>query len=640
MTKIEILEAIKKEQKTLNAKLQYTDDEVIFFNDFIENNDLMNLNNFDKIDLTNLLIAYVKSVNQEFTLQELQDAVPALKEFIEDLDAKSFGRLCARLEHIATGEHFVKIKEALQDKNNTRKHFSLKRLFSKCSAEEMELALISIFERHNHKIMPFLMLFEKDSNNISEGLTIVNIIKEIIESKEEILEDFNGFAKSMGIRVTQGERTKQVNAVLRDEFKINAIYDELSKISRYREKIAKKDKSTKRTLKRDIMAYNTFAEKFLAALDKDEFVDYRKLIERLPNEEIRLAALKLIYSNNMEHYEQLSTTYNKLAENSVTRYQALLQEYGIPKEKYFDAVIMKNSYADTKFMLEVLRKINITASDKILEVLETSNRTYLENFIVLVEKGIIPSSYIAKHINLLDVTTGSFESISSNLQQLKEKQISPYIFKTSPETITLSKEMFQENINVLDSYQLLPSMSNSTSYDFLGIDKLSDKIDTVLELGCEKFLEEDLSILNYSETRYKRLQILRELNIEISDIDMLKEVLTTDKFLVPDNKLDDYIATTQKIEIPQEPSYQEESTSINSLEENLQEFSNTKRTYNVNGILFSKNKVKKNLKELESSDMGIQEKLKKALTTNTTLNYQSLMKIEEALGITAKKLQK
>ena len=70
----------------------------------------------------------------------------------------------------------------------------------------------------------------------------------------------------------------------------------------------------------------------------------------------------------------------------------------------------------------------------------------------------------------------------------------------------------------------------------------------------------------------------------------LETVLKTDKFLIPDSKIDDYIYNATPYNIPEI-----ECESSNDVDDILEVFSNTKRTYYIGGVVISKNKFKRNI---------------------------------------------
>ena len=88
-----------------------------------------------------------------------------------------------------------------------------------------------------------------------------------------------------------------------------------------------------------------------------------------------------------------------------------------------------------------------------------------------------------------------------------------------------------------------------------------------------------VGLLNYDSIRWQRLRILETLNIPVEE-DMLDGTLHTNHFLVPDERLNEYLDIAP---LPKE---------INLNSEEIMESS---RTYIYRGIPFSKNKVRRNL---------------------------------------------
>ena len=105
------------------------------------------------------------------------------------------------------------------------------------------------------------------------------------------------------------------------------------------------------------------------------------------------------------------------------------------------------------------------------------------------------------------------------------------------------------------------------------------KIDKLIELGYEYFLEEDLNILN--SNNIKRLEVLRVMNYDLESKEELFNILNTDKFYIEDTKLDLYIPNI----IPYKEHIELET------DFSLDSFRNTSRTYSFNGILISIPKV-------------------------------------------------
>ena len=166
-----------------------------------------------------------------------------------------------------------------------------------------------------------------------------------------------------------------------------------------------------------------------------------------------------------------------------------------------------------------------------------------------------------------------------------------------------------KNLNILKQYNLLDLLYTTTNYQFLQQEALDGKIDLALELGRENELTRNLGLLNYNSTRWQRLRILEALNISVEE-DMLDGTLHTDHFLVPDEKLNEYLDITP---LPKEISL------------NPEEIIESSRTYIYRGIPFSKNKVRRNLSLLEKENPDYLE----VLTTGRQFSQKEIAIMKE-----------
>ncbi len=156
---------------------------------------------------------------------------------------------------------------------------------------------------------------------------------------------------------------------------------------------------------------------------------------------------------------------------------------------------------------------------------------------------------------------------------------------------------------------MLGQLHTTTNYQFLQQQSLEEKIDLVLELGRENELTHNLGLLNYESTRWQRLRILEMLNIPV-DEEMLDGTLHTDHFLVPDEKVNEYLDI---VPLPKEISL------------NPEEIIESSRTYIYRGIPFSKNKVRRNLSLLGKENPDYLE----VLTTGRQFSQKEIAIMKE-----------
>ena len=114
--------------------------------------------------------------------------------------------------------------------------------------------------------------------------------------------------------------------------------------------------------------------------------------------------------------------------------------------------------------------------------------------------------------------------------------------------------MFEKNITLLGRYRLINSIKSETNINFLTEEQLEEKIDMIIELGYYEYLKEDIEILNYNESRIKRLIVLQQANIPVEDLETIEDILESPKFVVEDGEIDEYImdyaSYEKEVEIP------------------------------------------------------------------------------------------
>ena len=251
---------------------------------------------------------------------------------------------------------------------------------------------------------------------------------------------------------------------------------------------------------------------------------------------------------------------------------------------------MLNSLEDVKTMLNSLTKLGITNPNTLLNILTRSNLNTVNSILAQINRGYISSELVLSNPKLFYFNSKEHQNFFKNLNYLEEKNINPHYFRNNQGLLLEDSTIIKTNFEILENYDLLLSLKTGIDCNFLINKDLELGIDLLLELGYESFLEGNLSLLNY-QTNFKRLVVLKSLNIPITSMDELEAVLTTDKFLIPDSKLDDYIYNATIYNLPKVETQNNEQIS----EDVLSIFSKTKRTYEIGGVLVSKNKVKRNL---------------------------------------------
>ena len=310
----------------------------------------------------------------------------------------------------------------------------------------------------------------------------------------------------------------------------------------------------------------------------------------------------------------------------------MLHNYGIEPNEYYAELIKKNSLEDVESIIKLLNKVQITDNSLIVSILETSNIEIVKFITDLAKKEILDVRQLDNKINIFNQNSDDFKNLQVNLRNIISRKINPSNFYNSSKILVIEPEILSTTLRKLDEYNLLTNITNKDNLYFLNNKNIEKKIDMIIELGYEKYLEKDLNLLNYSDERLLRLKLLKELNYEIEDKDVFYKMLDCKTFIVPDNKINRYLADDSKKVIlrPEEDSEIDDDLFIESYLKKI-DLNKNKRVYDLSGIKLSKNRVKRNLKELESKNIKGEDKLLYAFVKDSILTGDEIEKINGKL---------
>ena len=385
----------------------------------------------------------------------------------------------------------------------------------------------------------------------------------------------------------------------------------------YYEYVSKEFSCKKKTANKELGLYRSLEQKIVQAIQREEITDARKLISKIPDEEVRLKVLQLVYEHNKEYYEQLLAEYNELSQNSTIHYQRLLKENDIEIDAQ---TIMQNSVQNVKDMIAKLKSVGITNTKVIGEILQITDIETFNQVISFFVNNTLTSKITDITPMLFDKDSDEYKNLLVNTKMLKEQGINPRNFEETQIIFISEPSIVQRNIEFLKAYSFDKSIIKGINYEFLLNENLLEVLDKMLELGLESFLEEDLSILNYYKN-INRIRVIKELNIPITSLDQLKEILTTDQFLLSDEDIMKYVeqidpSSIKMTDIPDEIS-------------RLKQFETT-RTYDVNGVILSKNRVQRNYHDAKEDD-EVENKAMYSILHNSIMTQTEYETVKQSL---------
>ncbi len=559
----EIINAIKEEQSHLKKALTEENPELTFFEEFLRKIDFANINTYNNISIEELIMAYVKSRDDSLSLEKIKEIADNIVPIFEKCTSGEIHALLQLIDDFATADNYEEIMEALYSEYRTE---VLEEFIEDCSGiEEQDYVLPAArIMEENEKIIEFIETFHENPDVWGYTLLLVCTFYQIKEQMQSLQE--NNQKRSMLFPMVPKD-------TLEESYDVSAIKNVAKTIPRYLNKLRKKQKENKRELEKEVEAYNKILDVLKSPIE--EITNYRVYIAGLSNPKLRLEILKEIYRRNQRYYEEVEKRYNDQVEKSEVGYETLCQKYKLSNIN-IEKIMNRYSYKELEGILSTLKEIGI--QDLATAIEDTSLETVRE-IVGLLDKKIISIDVIKATPDIWNTKKAYPKRISDNVQRIKQITGSDELYKTRSWVTLIESSILEKNLNILRQYNLLGQLHTTTNYQFLQQQSLEEKIDLVLELGRENELTHNLGLLNYESTRWQRLRILEMLNIPV-DEEMLDGTLHTDHFLVPDEKVNEYLDI---VPLPKEISL------------NPEEIMESSRTYIYRGIPFSKNKVRRNL---------------------------------------------
>lgn len=318
--------------------------------------------------------------------------------------------------------------------------------------------------------------------------------------------------------------------------------------------------------------------------------------------------LKLIQDRMLRHYmndfiasyeknnnKYLDTVLCNRISSCLQDYQAVLDKYEIDDCYLVEKVIKEYSARELD---EILSKFLFTfglIGDEVYRILLYSNYERVNDVFSLLNKYCLNMDSLADTVGLIfklcNLSDDSFNIFRCNVEFLRTCGISFEIDNFTSEKLFINDKIMN-NCDILVSYDLFKEIigikDTHLLFDILSIDGLEEKIDVILEMGCYKFLKNNLFSLNNDYTR--RLKVLKCIGTPVVDQETYNITMSTNNFIVDDKDFDLEMYSSVDIH---------DNVRLNIKFEDLEQFrcSENNLLYNIGGVLVSVNKVKRILDE-------------------------------------------
>lgn len=385
-------------------------------------------------------------------------------------------------------------------------------------------------------------------------------------------------------------------------------------------------------LDKKIKKYASLIKRFDKVFTTGEIADYHSLINGL-DEDVKVLLLQLVDYYNKEEYSTLEECYKKVASNNKFEYKSLLKKYGIEDETFVEKI---SEYPLEKIGKSLSRLADLGIKDTVVveEFLKSGSFAAVDELSKYIKKGIINLNFIKSNPVIFDCSSDIYNNVVANIANITQREINPTYIVDNQSVLLIPNEVLKSNLDVICEYSLKNKLTKGADFSVLNDGGLAEKLDVIIELGYENLLSSNISIASYSMDDWKKLQVLRCMNFEVLEEDVL-DVLRSKSFIVDQGEIDNYIFkaldTTENSKLNNIPS------TFVSLNNPLEEYSVSNLAYSIGGVTVSRNKVKRNLGKLQYVDMDFESKLLLSILNNMSISYDEVNSIKKTIGVGVEK---
>ena len=576
MTREELGVLVDKRKKELkNSKFDYCEyfDE---YEEFVKNNPCNTVESFANSDIWEVAKYLYQITEPIATLEENKETIDNFKSFFDGIDSDLCCGMMGLFDELCSLGIVDEVVDFFEEPGVIKGLLKINKIdFKDNRLRDLIIDIKQVYKNDLLKISSFLKFYENDPESITVIMNLVLAHRELKKASD--------FTKDLKENGYCGYTNREEKRFLESKVKLynkicdaKSILNEVSKIRNLVDEQRSRASKYEKNIRKELCGYDKALTLLDVSLKRREITNAKEIIKNVKDEDMKKAFLKLIYEHNKVYYEELENEYNRLNQNDSNKYVALLQKYNISfTQEDVKEIMRRNNIDDTSEIIKNIIKMNLSINNA-----ELLKHTSLDKFMRiknLVDSGYISVKYLNTNESFMWDESNSLDIYEENISYLDKFNLNPGMFINITDVIIYSFDSFSNNLKILNDYGLLKYLKNVDNLSFLGDINLVSKIDKFLELGYESFLENDLGILNLSNL--KRLDILKSLNMPITDISTMYKVLSDQKFIIDDSKIDEYLPNVVELS---------EKKNITS---NLSNFRNTNRVYSIGDSLFSINKI-------------------------------------------------
>lgn len=572
MTLQEIINEVNYRLSLLENSTIEPDEELVFLRKFMSTSSVASLETTGKIDECDMFLACL-TARTDFQFEELREKIKKIRPLINEPSMTQeklesiLGGVIINCDLVGSADEAIKTGNVIATKKDAERAKKIIGVLKNNNVSEKYLssatAIIELILFVNSDILAGHSFEDSATDEFGDDLDaraeifydafrLMGNIKNIralsngINPFGDLFEDFETIYNDLIGKKGQKYMNKQLSKF--EECKI--VLSRYNIINRYfQEKESRLNKIIKGRNKKAQQYRN-----FIASIEKmdlpGEITSYQTALEFLPDEDLKLEFLRFVYENNLREGEKLQEEYNKTFSKGRATYARILSKHSLPNsEEFLDCVISRYTEEELKTVLEDIGKLGITDIDSVYQVLSTSTSKTISTLRSLTEKEIISKDFYKTHMSIFSSESPTYKAALTNINSFTDSGINPKYLFLNPNILLTDSTSLKRSIELLKDESLLGSIKKDSDISFLTSSDLEERVNTMMFAGCYGSVSDNIDLLNYSSTRWKRVVVMQTIDIPVAKED-LSAFLDRDDFFIPDSKIDSYIPAIPKITKP------------------------------------------------------------------------------------------
>ena len=648
----EMIEVLRQEYDESSSYIdEDTNEELEFLKAFLQSFNITNHESIAYMDKQSFLLACLCLQRKE-EFKSLRQKVEKLPNFSSVSNCDSFGKFVKKILFFKERGLLLDIANVPLKKVKKRNIEDMASIYQKGSfsyrpfTDESVFSdnsdvFYSFFESEEQRKLFFDLLTDSSyTDNMMAGLAVIFAMLAVIDQYQSL----------------PNSRKKEFYAFLTEKFRAVNMYSLLKEIEERKNNLLANKRKKEKEKRGKEKKLNSIIKELREIENKENVRVSPTLLLLLKSEEMKFVVLQNVLFQNREAY--FKTEKKLIQEDSLSTLEKLFKNYHFPfnhlSSREVELLTSLKDTAKIEKMLQILTckhfrflKRDFSSIGNIF-LFSTPNKISTIGDLLL--KGFLTEDFIKEHPDIffdeveeefmdeMHIESGKYSFLLENLAFFKSIKIDiRSLVQNNPNLLIENPSSLKDIVSVLDRYHI--SYQKAKRFDLIENPDFIRFIDLFIELGLYDYIREHPDMINNNFTTIYRIILAKELGVDIFKEEKLHLIISGDylkigKTVITDDIVSEYIDNStftyfdeQLFKILEE-SPKEFSWDDHAEIEELLPFKKDDISYDIDGIIISRNKVLRNYHVLEDKDeIPRAKRIFNSLIYGSIFDYTTLEKL-------------